>query len=141
MLFNVVLVIFLIVSFMITFAAIGNCLIRLRALGECIDNIHKVQTGMCEVMKVTSEYDSKQLQLIEDVVRNMNDISKHARMIVRDEERFDVLENNVNTAVTELHHAITEYNKIVAETYAIKPEDTVAEPSKSARKSARKAIK
>ena len=79
MLFNVILVIFLIFSFMITFSSIGTCLIRLKALGACIDNIHETQAKMHEVMMVTAEYDAQEMILLDEMAHAMTSIKYLAK--------------------------------------------------------------
>lgn len=77
--FNVFLVIFLFISFMIAFSAIGNCLIRLKALGTAMDNLNEVQTKMYKVLEITAEYEAKQMLVLDDMAHGLMGMKQYAK--------------------------------------------------------------
>lgn len=120
MLFNVFLVIFLAVSFLIAFSAIGTCLLRLKAMSSAIDNIHEVQAKMLELTRVTAEYDNKQLLIIEDMAHEITDLKRMVNGLKLEisEGKDLVIQTydkllNVSDSLENLGKAVDEYGKTI----------------------------
>ena len=75
--FNVFLVIFLTISFLIAFSSLGTVLIKIKELAVALNNVHEVQAKMLEVMRINAEYDNRGMKVLEEIDNSVSLMSKH----------------------------------------------------------------
>ena len=73
--FNVVLVVFLFISFLITYAAIGNVLIRQKEILTKLELMNKAIGGIVEILKIDQTMNSNSTAMIKNVGEYLTDIA------------------------------------------------------------------
>ena len=103
--FNVFLVIFLTISFLIAFSAIGTVLIKIKELAIALNNVHEVQAKMLEVMRINAEYDNRGMKVLEGIDDSVSLMSKHTLNY----------SSEVNEYIQDIYDELSKLTKVIDE--------------------------